>query len=50
VAPDAALDVDDDVVGPFLEWQAPGKSEERALVGARDEAEVIASGGNGGDL
>jgi hypothetical protein len=50
VAADAARDLDNQVLGPFLEGQAPREAEERALVRAGDEAEVIASGGNGGGL
>jgi len=49
VAPDPALDVDDDVVRPFLERQPPREAEERTLVRARNQPKVI-SGGNGGDL
>jgi hypothetical protein len=49
VAPDAAFDVDDEVVRPFLERQPPREAEEGALVGARNQPKVI-SGGNGGDL
>jgi hypothetical protein len=51
VATDAARDVDMELRRPLLEWEAPRKLEERALVRPRDEPEVAgsASGGNGGD-
>jgi hypothetical protein len=52
VAADAALDLDDERLGPLLQWDGPRQVEQRALVLAGDEAEVRgrASGGNGGDL
>jgi hypothetical protein len=48
---DAARDVDVQLRRPFLERHAPGKLEERALVGPRNEPEVAGrtSGGNDGD-
>ena len=49
VAADAARDLDDEIVRPFLERQGPWEAEECALVRARDQPKVI-SGGNGGDL
>jgi hypothetical protein len=49
VAADAACDVDDEVLGPLLERQAPWEAEKCALIGAGDQPKVI-SGGNGGDL
>jgi hypothetical protein len=48
VAADAALDLDRQLVRPLLERQAPRQAEERTLVGAGEQPEMV-SGGNGAD-
>jgi hypothetical protein len=52
VTADAALDLDDQRIGPLLEGLPPRQLQEPALIGAGDEAETggVLSGGNGGGL